>query len=424
MHVTLGSLRYNLSECVAESSSRPLLPITCGASRFVGHPMFGKFSNNILGDLGMTAREVESKLQSSFQLAQAWDCVMLLDEADIFLAQRTALDIHRNALVSGTYLSFSLLGGFYSLMRIVFLRVLEYYEGILFLTTNRVGAFDEAFKSRIHMALYYPPLSWQQTKKIWESQFRRTMAQNDQIVSNETELVRFAEDLYTNQVNKKEFGPVWNGRQIRNAFQSAIAVASFMPKDGDSIGLKKEHFEKIAIVSNHFNNYLWRVKKGQTDADLAGVNMTRADNYEPSQTSYPYQQAAYRADPPLQSTFGQTQAPAPSSGAMHNFHVPQQMTRQQIYTGNLAPHLPTPQFGGPQVYSSQGVQSYTAPAPSQGQQHPQQEFYPQGFMQQSSAVGMQPPPHQQHPAQGQQGPFYPLSQQPVLQQPQQDDSSM
>lgn len=41
---------------------------------------------------------------------------------------------------------------------VVFLRTLEYYAGILFLTTNRVALFDDAFKSRIHMSLYYPAL--------------------------------------------------------------------------------------------------------------------------------------------------------------------------------------------------------------------------------------------------------------------------
>lgn len=55
------------------------------------------------GDLGLTPAEVESRLQEIFRLAQAWGCVMLLDEADIFLAQRTPTDIKRNALVSGTY---------------------------------------------------------------------------------------------------------------------------------------------------------------------------------------------------------------------------------------------------------------------------------------------------------------------------------
>jgi len=46
-------------------------------------------------------------------------------------------DLKRNSLVS------------------VFLRILEYYDGILILTSNRVEMFDEAFKSRIQVALHY-----------------------------------------------------------------------------------------------------------------------------------------------------------------------------------------------------------------------------------------------------------------------------
>lgn len=53
------------------------------------------------GDLGASPREVEKKLEEAFQLAQLWNCVLLLDEADIFLAQRSEDDIERNALVSG-----------------------------------------------------------------------------------------------------------------------------------------------------------------------------------------------------------------------------------------------------------------------------------------------------------------------------------
>lgn len=44
---------------------------------------------------------METKLQEAFQLAQLWNCVLLLDEADVFLAQRSEHDIQRNALVSG-----------------------------------------------------------------------------------------------------------------------------------------------------------------------------------------------------------------------------------------------------------------------------------------------------------------------------------
>ena len=60
-----------------------------------------RLADLIPGDLGLTPTDVEAKLQQVFRLAQAWDCVMLLDEADIFLAQRTATDTERNALVSG-----------------------------------------------------------------------------------------------------------------------------------------------------------------------------------------------------------------------------------------------------------------------------------------------------------------------------------
>jgi len=55
----------------------------------------------------------------------------------------------------------------------VFLRVLEYYSGILFLTTNKVGHFDEAFKSRIHVSLYYPALDKRSTLKIWKMNLER-----------------------------------------------------------------------------------------------------------------------------------------------------------------------------------------------------------------------------------------------------------
>lgn len=51
----------------------------------------------------MTPTEVESNLQNAFQMAQAWDCVLLLDEADVFLAERSQDNIERNALVSGTF---------------------------------------------------------------------------------------------------------------------------------------------------------------------------------------------------------------------------------------------------------------------------------------------------------------------------------
>jgi AAA+ superfamily predicted ATPase len=82
LHGAPGVGKTSTAECVAESNNVPLLPITCG-------------------DLGITAQDVERKLEMNFRLAQAWGCVLLLDEADVFLAQRTSSDLERNAVVSG-----------------------------------------------------------------------------------------------------------------------------------------------------------------------------------------------------------------------------------------------------------------------------------------------------------------------------------
>jgi hypothetical protein len=72
---------------------------------------------------------VEERLTQVLELAQRWKAVVLLDEADVFLAQRDNAGIERNALVS------------------IFLRKLEYYQGILILTTNLVTHCDSAFES-------------------------------------------------------------------------------------------------------------------------------------------------------------------------------------------------------------------------------------------------------------------------------------
>ena len=51
----------------------------------------------------------------------------------------------------------------------VFLRHVEYYRGILFLTTNRITTFDEAFLSRIHVALHFSELPRDARARIWRA---------------------------------------------------------------------------------------------------------------------------------------------------------------------------------------------------------------------------------------------------------------
>jgi hypothetical protein len=45
--------------------------------------------------------------------------------------------------------------------------MLEYYHGMLFITTNRLKDFDGAFRNHIHLTISYDPLDIQARKNIW-----------------------------------------------------------------------------------------------------------------------------------------------------------------------------------------------------------------------------------------------------------------
>src|SRR5271154_2402284 len=103
------------------------------------------------GDLGTNAELLERNLVEITSLAHKWGAIILIDEADVYLAERSLQDILRNGLVS------------------VFLRHLEYFQGIMFLTTNRLTTFDDAFQSRIHFAMKFGILTKQAKTKIWNT---------------------------------------------------------------------------------------------------------------------------------------------------------------------------------------------------------------------------------------------------------------
>jgi hypothetical protein len=237
LHGAPGVGKTSTAECVADYTHRPLFPLTCG-------------------DIGETAKDVEQNLEQNFSLAHRWGCVLLLDEADVFLQARDKEDMRRNSVVS------------------VFLRVLEYYSGILFLTTNKVGHFDEAFKSRIHVSLYYPPLDKKSTLKVWKMNINRLIEQKRIDVEYDS-IAEYAKQHYKALFKAKR--TTWNGRQIKNAFQTAMALAEFDAKIKRQAKpvLTKEHFEVVAKASEGFDEYLFRLHG--TDAERARLEGGRYD---------------------------------------------------------------------------------------------------------------------------------------------------
>ncbi|KAL9073137.1 MAG: hypothetical protein Q9157_004870 [Trypethelium eluteriae] len=166
----------------------------------------------------------------------SWDAVVLLDEAEVFLQERSLVDINRNALVS------------------VFLRVLEYYDGILILTSNRVGIFDEGFKSRIQLAIHYDKLGLASRIQVW-SNFIDRLATSQHGELDIDDLERHVNDLARY---------VLNGREIRNALTTGRQLARYEKKP-----LTYESLKHVIDVSSRFDKYLKDVNDGLDDDQLA-----------------------------------------------------------------------------------------------------------------------------------------------------------
>ncbi|TKA45927.1 hypothetical protein B0A54_03612 [Friedmanniomyces endolithicus] len=184
------------------------------------------------GELGTSAARLEVKLNRILDVAHSWGAVLLLDEADVFLEKREVHDIQRNALVS------------------IFLRMLEYFQGILFLTTNRVDTFDEAFQSRIHLPLRYSELTPKAKKAVWKV-FLEAVRKTDSAAA----VAEFT-DHDLDALSRRQL----NGRQIKNAVRTAQALAL---REGTKLGL--EHVKKVLDVNEEFSRDL-KGGTGYTDA--------------------------------------------------------------------------------------------------------------------------------------------------------------
>ncbi|KAJ6004597.1 hypothetical protein N7540_012966 [Penicillium herquei] len=148
----------------------------------------------ILGanDLGTNARQVDNALESAFACCRLWGALLLIDEADVFLEERSSDDLHRNELVA------------------VLLRRLEYYEGLMFLTTNRTKSIDDAFLSRMDLILRYPNLDDVARRTIWHSFLDRLGESAHSITEDDLDELK--------ECN-------FNGREIKNLIKTACVLA-------------------------------------------------------------------------------------------------------------------------------------------------------------------------------------------------------
>ncbi|CAB5297093.1 unnamed protein product [Rhizophagus irregularis] len=167
-------------------------------------------------ELGTDLAKMEQQLVKILNIAFTWKAVLLLDEADIYFEKRTSGNAKRNAMTG------------------IFLRHLEYYQGILFLTTNRVMSFDDAFRSRITMCFHYPKLVPEKRKEIWKNFIDGAGL-----------------DLNADDFSKYEL----NGREIRNVLHIAQTLA-----EGNNEGITKDHVIKVIRIAQEFQEDMEKMK--------------------------------------------------------------------------------------------------------------------------------------------------------------------
>jgi SpoVK/Ycf46/Vps4 family AAA+-type ATPase len=231
---TSGTGKKPLMEDIMKGKGKGLVILLHGApgvgktltaesvAQLAGKPLFSVSPS----DIGLNPAEVEQNLEALFELAARWRAVLLFDEADVFLESRSShsSDLTRNALVS------------------VLLRVLEYYTGILILTTNRIQQFDIAVQSRVNLGIKYKDLSMNQKKQIF-SNFIDQIPEDG--IDDKEELERWLEE----DTDAVEWFETLNGRQVRNVLFSAASLAL---RDGGM--LKLTHIRKMAKATWQFQD--------------------------------------------------------------------------------------------------------------------------------------------------------------------------
>ncbi len=180
---TPGTGKTLTAEVYSEVAKRPLYLVQCS-------------------QLGTSSDALEKALTTVLKRATRWNAILLIDEADVYIHERGS-NMEQNAIVG------------------VFLRLLEYYQGILFMTTNRATVIDDAIVSRMTAHIRYKVPDGSDRNLLWH------------ILSQQYE-VNMSEEMVTKAV---EQFPKISGRSIRQI----IRLAKFMAE--------KMHAGRVTLAS-------------------------------------------------------------------------------------------------------------------------------------------------------------------------------
>lgn len=171
---------------------------TPGVGKTLTAEVFGEFIEKPLysiqcSQLGLSITDIEANLKGALQRAGRWGAILLIDEADVYIRERGD-DIQQNAIVG------------------VFLRLIEYYSGVLFMTSNRGDIIDDAIISRATAWIRYDNPDTELLKKIWI-----VLGKNYKKEFSKKELDELVKDAKLKNIS---------GRTVRNLLKLASMLAS------------------------------------------------------------------------------------------------------------------------------------------------------------------------------------------------------
>jgi len=195
-------------------------------ARFFGKPLY----SISFAELGSSTAELEEKLTVTLQLASHWGCLALLDEGDALVEKRKQGQLLLNSMTG------------------VLLRLLESFEGSLFINSNRVSSFDPAALSRVTLAVKFSPLSVDGMRQVWRNTIARVLK------SDTTRSLTYEESLMeaTESFDLTELaGFTGSGRSVGAVMKMSIALCSHRNCD-----LKMEVIQECIINFQEFHTDL------------------------------------------------------------------------------------------------------------------------------------------------------------------------
>lgn len=212
-----NSSRYKYDDVIAGKGSGGLYllygPPGCGKTLTVEAlaAYFGKPLYSIsFAELGSSTAELEEKLTETLGLASQWGSLVLLDEGDALVEKRKQGQLLLNSMTG------------------VLLRLLETFEGSLFINSNRVSSFDPAALSRVTLAVKFAPLGKDGMQQIWRNTIARVLC-SDTTQSLSYEEALALTDSSFDLPKLAEFPG--SGRSVGAVMKMAIALCSYRKCD-------------------------------------------------------------------------------------------------------------------------------------------------------------------------------------------------